>query len=152
MTSIADVSTGVVRAVIEIDALPEVVFAALTEPQQLAAWWGGDQYETFDWEIDLRIGGRWSAKIRGPTGPESVHGEYLEVHSPDRLVCTWHASWDGFARTVLRYELTKTTTGTRVSVVHDGFAGRPASCEGHAEGWQSVLEWLAGHSRDCCVT
>ncbi|MDQ3031064.1 MAG: hypothetical protein M3Y87_01500 [Myxococcota bacterium] len=54
MRAIADVPSGVVRAEIAIEGEPDGVWGALTDPEQLAAWWGGDQYRTFDWTIDLR--------------------------------------------------------------------------------------------------
>jgi len=39
---------------VEVAASPERVYAALTDPAELAAWWGdGDAYRTFDWESDL---------------------------------------------------------------------------------------------------
>lgn len=146
MRSIADVTEGVVRAEIDIDAPPEDVFDALTEPAQLAAWWGGDQYRTFDWNVDLRPGGLWDVKTEGPNGTNSVRGEYLEIDRPRRLVYTWHASWDGFARTVIHVQLVTIASGTRVSILHEGFRGRPEACDGHALGWQSVLGWLSAHA------
>jgi uncharacterized protein YndB with AHSA1/START domain len=145
MRSIADVSAGVVRAEIEIEGTPEDVFDALTDPAQLASWWGGDLYRTYDWQIDLRPGGAWSVKAEGPNGRSTIHGEYLEIDRPRRLVYTWLASWDGEARTVIRIDLTPIASGTRVVVVHDGFAGRREQCEGHALGWQNVLGWLGAH-------
>nr|MDQ3031065.1 SRPBCC domain-containing protein [Myxococcota bacterium] len=68
----------------------------------------------------------------GADGAQSVHGAVLEVDRPRRFALTWHASWDGGARTVISYTLEPTATGTEVSVVHDGFGGRPQSCESHA--------------------
>ncbi|UJR82372.1 SRPBCC family protein [Sandaracinus amylolyticus] len=146
MRSIADVTTGTVRAVVEIDAPPADVFAALTEPEQLALWWGGDLYRTYDWQMDLRPGGAWSVKTEGRQGHSEVRGEILEVDPPHALTLTWQASWDGFARTTIRYRLDAVSSGTRVTVVHDGFAGRPEQCENHAQGWDLVLGWLAAHA------
>lgn len=146
MRAVADVTRGVVHAEIEIAAPPEAVFDALTEPEQLATWWGGDQYRTFDWRLDLRVGGGWSVRTEGRNGAQRVHGEFLEIARPSRLSYTWHASWDSFARTVIRYDLAPIATGTRVTVVHDGFEGRREACEGHAMGWQLVLGWLGAHA------
>lgn len=145
MRAVADVTRGIVRAEIEIEAPPDVVFGALTEPEQLASWWGGELYRTYDWKMDLRPGGTWSAEAESPRGRSQVGGEILEVDPPSSLTLTWKASWDGFALTTIRYRLDAIPTGTRVTVVHDGFAGRPESCEGHAQGWDNVLGWLAAH-------
>jgi hypothetical protein len=32
--------------------------------------------------------------------------------------------------------------GTKVTVRHEGFVGRPESWGTHAEGWELVLNWL----------
>jgi uncharacterized protein YndB with AHSA1/START domain len=142
--AVADLTTGVVRATIDIDAPPDVVFAALVEPEQLAAWWGGGEYRTFDWKLDLRPGGQWSVQTHGAGGAGSVRGEYLEVDPPRRLVYTWLPSWEDFQRSVITLEVRATETGSRVTVVHEGFVGRPEACEGHAMGWDKVLGWLGG--------
>lgn len=145
MRAVADVTRGVVHAQIEIAGPPAAVFEALTDPQQLASWWGGELYRTFDWKLDVRPGGAWSVNTESPTGAQRVYGEFLRVEPPHRLAYTWHASWDGFARTEIHYELEAIPSGTRVRVVHEGFTGRPASCEGHAQGWDFVLGWLSRH-------
>lgn len=146
MRAVADVTRGVVRATVDIEAPPAAVFDALTQPDQLASWWGGDRYRTYDWQMDLRVGGAWSVKADAPDGLQTVYGEILELEPPHHLTYTWHASWDGHARTVVRFELAAMASGTRVTVVHDGFAGRPEACEGHAAGWDLVLGWLTDHA------
>jgi uncharacterized protein YndB with AHSA1/START domain len=145
MTAVADVAVGTVHAVVEIAAPPEKVFHALTDPRELAAWWGSDDtYRSFDWQIELRTGGKWSCRTRNARdgGQMSVRGEYLVVEPPRLLVCTWLPSWENFAPTTIRYELEATAKGTRLSVTHTGFASR-AACESHAQGWTQVLAWLS---------
>ncbi|MBX7192783.1 MAG: SRPBCC domain-containing protein [Sandaracinaceae bacterium] len=146
MRAVADLSRGVIHASVEIDAPPERVWDAITEPSQLASWWGGELYRTYDWSLDLRPGGAWSTKADGKQGLTTVHGEILELERPHRLVMSWHASWDGDARTVLRYELSETSRGTLVRVVLERFVDRPASCENHTQGWHLVLGWLEAFS------
>jgi uncharacterized protein YndB with AHSA1/START domain len=154
MTVTADVAGGAIHGVIEMAAPPEEVFTALTDPAQLAAWWGSDEtYRSYDWQVDLRVGGRWSSRQRSrrdPAAPEtSVHGEYLVVEPPRLLVCTWCPSWEGFAETTIRYELEPATvngtTGTRLTITHSGFGDRAAAIDGHHRGWTTVLGWLATH-------
>lgn len=151
MRAVADLSRGVIHASVEIAAPPELVWDAITEPSQLASWWGGELYRTYDWELDLRPGGAWRTKAEGRQGPTTVHGEIVELDRPRRLVMTWHASWDGHERTLIRYELTATASGTLVRVVHDGFGARAASCENHAQGWHLVLGWLAHHAETLAI-
>jgi uncharacterized protein YndB with AHSA1/START domain len=147
MRALANVDAGVVKAEIEIDAPRERVFRSLTDPAELAAWWGSDaMYRTYDWTIDLRPGGRWSARARGADGSEmTVDGEYLEVEPPRRLVYTWRPSWDDYAVTTVRFDLEMTATGTRVLVTHTGFGDRTTAALGTGEGWRRILEWLAEH-------
>ena len=78
MRALASVVSGVVKAEIEIEATPARVFRALTDPTELAAFWGSDDmYRTSDWKIDLRPGGSWSAVARGADGSGmTVDGEY----------------------------------------------------------------------------
>jgi uncharacterized protein YndB with AHSA1/START domain len=148
MRALANVDAGVVKAEIELAASPQRVFRALTDPTELASWWGSDEmYRTFDWEIDLRAGGTWRCRARTPAGTEmSLHGEYLEVDPPCLLVYTWRPSWDDFAETTVRCVLEPVAAGTRVSITHSGFADRAAAADGTGQGWQRVLEWLAVHA------
>jgi uncharacterized protein YndB with AHSA1/START domain len=147
MGAVADTGRGIVEAVIEIEAPPERVFVSLTDPVELASWWGAvEVYRTFDWDVDLRPGGSWSCKSENAAGqPSSVRGEYLAVEPPRLLETTWCASWDDFVETRVRYELEPTPAGTRLSVIHSGFARRTRSCREHAEGWTLVLSWLGDH-------
>ncbi|HMI59200.1 MAG TPA: SRPBCC domain-containing protein, partial [Gemmatimonadaceae bacterium] len=109
MTAIdrATTDNGVVRAVIDIAASPEDVFEALTNPRELAAWLGGvDDYSLDEWNDEPTAGVTWCSPAIGPNGKDgTVRGEFLVVEAPRRLVSTWHASWDQFERTIVRYEL-----------------------------------------------
>jgi uncharacterized protein YndB with AHSA1/START domain len=148
VSALADFKAGVIHASIEIAAPPEAVWEAMIDPAQLASWWGSDDtYRTMTWQVDLRPGGKWSSDSARVDGTQQghVHGEYLEVDPPRLLVFTWLASWDGFAETVIRMELSPTASGTQVKIRHSGFADRAASGAGHAEGWKRVLGWLSAH-------
>ena len=145
MKILANVDAGTVKAEIQLAASPERVFRSLTDPTELAAWWGSDEmYRTHSWTIDLRPGGKWSALARGADGSDmTIDGEYLEVDPPRRLVYTWRPSWDDYAVTTVRYDLVPTSAGTRLTVTHTGFQDRELAAAGTGEGWTRVLEWLA---------
>ena len=144
MRALANVDGGVIKAEIEIAAPPHRVFRSLTDPAELAAWWGSDEmYRTTEWTVDLRPGGGWSTVALGADGSRmTVDGEYLEVDPPRRLVYTWRPSWDDYAETTVRFDLVPTATGTRVLVTHSGFGNRAEQAAGTGEGWKRVLEWL----------
>ena len=98
------------------------------------------------WITDLRVGGAWKATSRSVDGTLFVvGGEYLALDPPRRIVQSWRADWDGGAETRLTITIDPVAAGSRVTVRHEGFAGRRQSCADHGAGWEQVLEWLAKH-------
>lgn len=69
------------------DAPREVVWDALTDPKQVALWYGGYGFENPVCEMDVRPGGRWRHVMRTPDGAEFA-SEFIfdEVRRPERLV------------------------------------------------------------------
>jgi hypothetical protein len=60
MRALASVDAGVIKAEIEIAASPERVFRALTDPTELAAWWGDSMmYRTYDWQMAYPVKSRY---------------------------------------------------------------------------------------------
>ena len=149
--ALADLAAGTILATVTIDAPPERVFRALTDPRELMEWWGSPEaYRAHRWESDLRVGGRWVVEGKDASGaPYSVWGEFLEIVPPTRLVHTWLHDWDrDHPETRVTYVLDPVPGGTRVTVRHEGFVERPESCGAHAKGWERVLDWLAGYLRN----
>jgi uncharacterized protein YndB with AHSA1/START domain len=146
--ALADVERGTILAVVEIAAPVQKIFDALTS-SEVTRWWGSpDTYQVTEWQAEVRPGGKWRAGgMSAADGhPFSVGGEYLEVSPPTRLVQTWVADWDDGNATTLTYELSAIDGGTRLTLWHEGFAGRPQSCAGHAQGWERVLGWLTAYA------
>jgi len=146
--ALADLAAGVVLATVEIAVPVERVFRALTDPQELVAWWGSPEtYRAHKWEADFRVGGKWRVEGKGADGhPFFVHGRFLEIAPPHLVVQTWQHDWDaGHPETKLTYTLDEVPGGTRVTVRHEGFVERPESCSSHAHGWERVLAWLEGY-------
>src|SRR5262249_54857044 len=132
MTAVADVKGGVVRATVEIAASPDTVFRALTDPAELARWWGSpDLYQTHDWKLDLRPGGKWSCQARSAEGTGEVRGQVLAVEPPRLLEYTWEPSWEQFKQSVVRYTLQAVPGGTRLDLLHRNLASED-SVRGHA--------------------
>ena len=113
-----------VQAEVEIAATPERVFDALTDPRELAEWWGSDDtHRARDWHTDLREGGEWSARTTDADGREgTLGGAYVVVDRPNRLAYTWTRDDDAVAPTLVDIELTPAdvdgVAGTRVTVTH----------------------------------
>ena len=153
VTATADSEKGIVNVVADIAATPEAVFRAMTNPTELAKWWGAEGvYRTERWEVDLRPGGKWKSYIALPEDSEmsdprtpeaqTVGGEYITVDPPRVLEYTWSPSWDGFAVSTVRCEIEPTSTGSRLTIMHTGFASREGMAASHAEGWVRVIGWL----------
>jgi uncharacterized protein YndB with AHSA1/START domain len=120
---------------------PARVWAALTDPDQLSAWFWPSGYGTTV-TADVRVGGRYRIAARDPE--LAVSGEYLEVVPPWRLVATWR--WDGEeAASVVRVDLLGNEHGSGLVLTHEGLA--PDEVPAHEQGWSDCLDRLAGHLR-----
>jgi uncharacterized protein YndB with AHSA1/START domain len=66
-----------------------LVFAAWTEPQDLARWWGPQGFTNPVCEVDARPGGALRIVMRAPDGTDyRMRGVFREVVAPERLVFT----------------------------------------------------------------
>jgi uncharacterized protein YndB with AHSA1/START domain len=84
-----------------IDAPRERIFAAWTDPKQLARWWGPHGMTTPVCEMDLRPGGVFRTVMRARDGTEYPHaGVFLELVAPERIVFTdaFGAGWQPSAQ------------------------------------------------------
>lgn len=73
-----------------------IVYAAWTQPEHLARWWGPENFTNPVCEIDLRPGGRFRIVMEGPDGERyPMKGEYLEVAQDRRFVYTNDMSEQG---------------------------------------------------------
>ena len=126
--AIADVSSGLVLATVDVMVPPERVFRAVTS-DEVTRWWGApDLYQTTSWTGDLRVGGAWRAEGKGADGsPFHVEGTFLEIDAPRKVVMTWKPVWEQGHETTLAYLLEPIEGGTRVTVRHEGFGARVES-------------------------
>ena len=143
----------VVRTVVEIAAPPSRVFEALTDPEELAAWWGGDDARLVDARSEPWPGGAWSVRLVTRDAAEwSVEGEYRVVDEPRRLEQTWRAD-DEEGPSVVRYDLEPIeldgAEGTRLAVTHSRPAtiAAAARASAGASDWAHGLSWLAARLR-----
>jgi uncharacterized protein YndB with AHSA1/START domain len=62
------------------------VFAAFTDPNQIARWFGPEGFKTETVEIDIREGGRWRFVYTAPDGTVYTNRMvYLRVDAPNLL-------------------------------------------------------------------
>ena len=73
------------------DAPPELVFKAYTDPDLIPRWWGPRRYATTVDKMDVRPGGVWRFVHRAADGGEyAFNGVYREIVPPKRLVYTFN--------------------------------------------------------------
>lgn len=70
----------------------ERVWRALTDPEQLAQWWGRGNKLVVE-KYDLRRGGHWRFVEHSPEGRHGFEGRFSEIEPPTKIVQTFE--WDG---------------------------------------------------------
>jgi uncharacterized protein YndB with AHSA1/START domain len=134
---------------IKIAAPPKRVFQALIDRDQALQWGSNEAFEMTHWEMDPRPGGKWrflSRALQGDGAGQSLehHGEIIEIDPPRLLMYSWYASWheNPTARTIVRWELSPTKSGTHLKVIHSGLLPIPGACEGYGQGWPGLVQSL----------
>jgi uncharacterized protein YndB with AHSA1/START domain len=128
------------------------VWAAWTEPDAVARWWGPAGWTTTVEHMDVRPGGQWRFSMAPDdesADPVHIVVTYREVVPLERLAyvdrfatADWTVTGDGVPTDVA---FTSDDTGTRVSVAAvfaDRAALQQAVALGMAEGYQEALARL----------
>ena len=96
MTAIIDVSAAdrpVIIITRDFDAPRELVWKAITDPKQVAVWYGGPGFTNPVCEMDLRPGGAWHHVMQAPNGMRyTIDSVFEEIVAPERL--TWRTIKD----------------------------------------------------------
>ena len=135
-----------------VDAPPELLWRAITEPEHLTHWWGPRGFSTTVEKVDLRPGGQWIHVMHGPDGTDYPnHCVFNEVSPPNRLVFTnrggkkggtdaqFEATWTfdsppGGKQTMVTVRMVFASTAARDQIVRE---------YGAAEGGKQTLERLS---------
>lgn len=113
-------------------------WAALTRPDELAAWFWPPRLNPRA-TADPRPGGEY--RIEG-TGL-AVSGRYIEVDEPRRLVFTWQ--WDGDeTESVVTIDLVALDGKAELTLAHDRLDG-DEDRDNHVLGWADCLDRLASY-------
>ena len=131
-----------------VEASPQRVFEAMTDPEQVAQWWGPEGFTCPEVTLDAKVGGAYRIAMQPPEGGELFHlaGEYLEVQPPTRLAYTfrWEPPDPDDRETVARLALHARDGATEVALTQGLFATE-ARRELHKAGWTDTLARLASH-------
>jgi uncharacterized protein YndB with AHSA1/START domain len=141
-------SPGRLSLTLTIPASPDRVWAALTGPDQIPAWWGDDV------TLDARVGGSLREEWDDGTGaPMVTEGEVLVCEPPSRLVMTWkNADWT--AATTVTLALEEPAPGrTRLRVEHGGWDTLERDdidtlIANHSAGWSIHMRDLRDYLRN----
>lgn len=131
-----------IRLSMRVDAPPEAVFRALTDPDALREWMGAP-----DPVVELRPGGRYELGWKYEIDGEEVSGgpmEVLEIVPDERLVVSW-PDWRGDSSVPMQsvsWLLEPDGDGTRVTLVHSGFT-RTVDFSDYPFGWAHFMSEMA---------
>ena len=95
----------------EIPAPPEEVFAAFTDPERLARWWGPAGFTNTFHIFEFETGGRWVYTMHSPNGGNPENESVFDLVEPSKIVIR-HISQPKYRLTI---DLLSTAAGTVVS-------------------------------------
>lgn len=133
-----------------VDAHPENLYRAWTEPELLKKWFAPQPWTTPIAELDVRPGGSNLIIMRAPDGTDNRNpGVYLEVVKNKRLVITdaytsaWVPSEKPFLTVILTFEEVGGKTKYTICVRHWSVADREQHEKmGFYEGWGICADQL----------
>lgn len=96
----------------DIPASPGQVFAAFSDPQRLARWWGPAGFTNTFNVCEFKSGGRWSFVMHGPDGGNYPNESVFAEVEPSKKVVVQHESKPKFRLTIT---LAPAAGGTTVS-------------------------------------
>ena len=95
----------------EIAISPEEIFAAFSDAERLARWWGPAGFTNTFHTFEFETGGRWVYTMHSPHGGNPENESVFELVEPRKIVIR-HISQPLYRLTI---ELTPSDTGTIVS-------------------------------------
>ena len=128
-------------ASVDVEAAPDRVWEAITDPDQIAEYMMGSRVDT-----DSKVGSpiTWSGEMDGKSYQDK--GEVLEVDPGRRLRVTHYSPLMGQADApenyhTVSYDLAASDAGTTVSLNQDGCSSE-AEAEQFSQNWQGMLDGL----------
>ena len=95
---------------------PEIVFDTLTNPKLMKIWWGSN----VQFNIDLRLGGKWTIIRRENDDEYLATGVYLDVDRPWRLKYTYAMPQFSPNTDTITIQIDETGTGCSVTFEQAG--------------------------------
>ena len=152
-----DSRTEAIVESVTIAAPASIIFAALTEPDQIPEWWGDENsFRILEVSSDLRPGGTFHMRGKNAGGGhQNVTGTYQIVEPPSTIEMSWRHDFAGpdvpQYDSIVRYDLVERNGETTVTVTHSGLQSDEERF-GLGKGWRATLQWLAAHMRRNATT
>lgn len=126
-----------------VKAPAERVFAAWTEPNQIAKWMGSVDRPIPRITQDFVVGGDYRIDGIG-SGATDVFGTYKEIVPGKKIVYSWSTNSKEYPayETLVTVEFIQRGDQTEIVLVHNKFQTENVA-KGHAVGWQGGLDKLA---------
>ena len=96
----------------EIPAKPDEIFAAFSDPDRLARWWGPDGFTNTFQVFEFKNGGRWSNTMHSTNGGSPQNESIFELIEPPNKIVIRHISLPLYRLTI---ELKPSAGGAKVS-------------------------------------
>ena len=128
-----------------IKAPPAKVYAAWTQPEMMAHWFGPHRTRVETAEADPRVGGRFRVVMVEDSGERhDISGLYCEVEPDRKLAFSW--GWVTMPERESRVTVTlrPVEEGTEITLRHEQFADEKAR-DDHREGWGEAIERLQAY-------
>lgn len=126
------IDTGTIKRELFIEALPPVVFRALTDQRDLQVWFSRNA------ECEPQVGGKylagWKDKEEQPVGPREIK----ELVENKKLVYDWVFPGEGKSGDLVTWELLRIGERTRVNLRHSGFDPQRYNRD-YMQGWHAYL-------------
>jgi uncharacterized protein YndB with AHSA1/START domain len=117
---------------------PARVFSALTDPAKMSQWFFCSQPGGTKVTNDLRPGGKYVVEMSHDGEPVVIHGVYLEIMPPTKLVFTWNST-RGVKDSTVTLELSPIPDGTKLVITHELPEDK---VQEHREGWIACFDNL----------
>jgi uncharacterized protein YndB with AHSA1/START domain len=125
--------------VTHINATPEELWSALTQPEFTQQYWGGNRIQS-DWTTGA------SVKLIKPDGGIDLNGEVLQAEPPQVLSYTFQCGAKAGEElepiTKVTFQITTSYGVTKLTVIHDGFEPGSKAFLQVSNGWQAILSSL----------
>ena len=125
-----------------LNASPEKVYAAWTEPTHLTQWFGPEGGVVERADLNVRPGGRYTIVFHTQDGEQHhVSGVYKEVVPNEKLAFTWAWRSTPERKSYVTVMIKSDGPGCMLTLIHEKFFDEAAR-DRHSTGWTGALNKL----------